>query len=69
MRDGQLFVYLNKPVSGIFSGLFQDVNAGKAGSGSTGSRSARPRRWQRYLRWPCAPAQKKGPPEMAAQNN
>jgi hypothetical protein len=29
MRDGQLFVYLNKPVSGIFSGLFQDVNAGK----------------------------------------
>jgi hypothetical protein len=29
MRDGELFVYLNKPVSGVFSGLFQDVNAGK----------------------------------------
>lgn len=29
-RDGQLFVYLNKPVSGVFPGLFHDLNSGKA---------------------------------------
>lgn len=29
-RDGQLFVYLNKPVSGVFPDLFHDVNSGKA---------------------------------------
>ena len=29
-RDGQLFVYLNKPVSGVFPGLFHAVNSGKA---------------------------------------
>ena len=27
-RDGELFVYLNKPVSGYSPGLFRDVNAG-----------------------------------------
>ncbi|ANW05137.1 DUF2235 domain-containing protein [Bradyrhizobium icense] len=29
-RDGQLFVYLNQPVSGVFPGLFGRVNSGKA---------------------------------------
>ncbi|KRR23209.1 DUF2235 domain-containing protein [Bradyrhizobium retamae] len=29
-RDGQLFVYLNQPVSGVFPGLFRNVNSGKA---------------------------------------
>ncbi len=29
-RDGQMFVYLNKPVSGVFPSLFRNVNAGKA---------------------------------------
>jgi len=29
-RDGQLFVYLNKPVSGVFPGLFHNVNSGQA---------------------------------------
>jgi uncharacterized protein (DUF2235 family) len=29
-RDGQLFVYLNKPVSGAFPDLFRDVSSGKA---------------------------------------
>jgi len=29
-RDGQLFVYLNRPVSGVFPGLFRNVNSGKA---------------------------------------
>ena len=29
-RDGQLFVYLNNPVSGVFPGLFSDVSSGKA---------------------------------------
>jgi uncharacterized protein (DUF2235 family) len=29
-RDGQLFVYLNKPVSGIWPELFRNANAGKA---------------------------------------
>jgi hypothetical protein len=28
-RDGQLFVYLNRPVSGFFPGLFRNVNSGK----------------------------------------
>jgi hypothetical protein len=28
--DGELYVYLNKPVSGFWSGLFHDVNAGMA---------------------------------------
>jgi hypothetical protein len=29
-RDGELYVYLNKPVSGFWSGLFNDVNSGTA---------------------------------------
>ena len=29
-NDGELYVYLNKPVSGFWSGLFRDVNAGTA---------------------------------------
>jgi type VI secretion system (T6SS) phospholipase Tle1-like effector len=29
-RDGQMFVYLNQPVSGVFSGLFRNVNSGRA---------------------------------------
>src|SRR5262252_775424 len=29
-RDGELYVYLNKPVSGFFPGLFNDVNSGTA---------------------------------------
>jgi hypothetical protein len=29
-RDGELFVYLNKPVSGFWPGLFNDVNKGTA---------------------------------------
>ena len=29
-RDGELFVYLNKPVSGFFPGLFNNVNKGTA---------------------------------------
>jgi hypothetical protein len=29
-RDGQIFVYLNKPVSGFWPGLFHNVNQGKA---------------------------------------
>ena len=29
-RDGELFVYLNKPVSGFFPGLFKDVSKGTA---------------------------------------
>src|SRR5262249_45641914 len=29
-RDGELYVYLNKPVSGFWSGLFNDVNGGTA---------------------------------------
>jgi hypothetical protein len=29
-RDGELFVYLNKPVSGFFPNLFHNVNEGKA---------------------------------------
>jgi hypothetical protein len=29
-RDGQLFVYLNRPVSGVFPGLFRNANSGKA---------------------------------------
>jgi len=29
-RDGELFVYLNKPVSGFWPGLFNDVNSGTA---------------------------------------
>ncbi|KRR12148.1 hypothetical protein CQ12_23215 [Bradyrhizobium jicamae] len=29
-RDGQLFIYLNKPVSGVFPGLVRNVNSGKA---------------------------------------
>jgi uncharacterized protein (DUF2235 family) len=29
-RDGQLFVYLNRPVSGVFPNLFRNVNSGKA---------------------------------------
>ena len=27
---GEMFVYLNQPVSGVFTGLFPDVNSGKA---------------------------------------
>ena len=29
-RDGEIYVYLNKPVSGFFPGLFNDVNSGMA---------------------------------------
>jgi uncharacterized protein (DUF2235 family) len=29
-RDGEIYVYLNKPVSGFFPGLFNDVNSGTA---------------------------------------
>jgi hypothetical protein len=29
-NDGELYVYLNKPVSGFWSGLFNDVNTGTA---------------------------------------
>ena len=29
-RDGELFVYLNKPVSGFWPGLFNGVNSGTA---------------------------------------
>ena len=29
-NDGELYVYLNKPVSGFWSGLFHDVNTGTA---------------------------------------
>ncbi|MET0679210.1 MAG: DUF2235 domain-containing protein [Bradyrhizobium sp.] len=29
-RDGQLFVYLNQPVGGVFPGLFRNSNSGKA---------------------------------------
>lgn len=29
-RDGELYVYLNKPVSGFWSGLFDNVNSGTA---------------------------------------
>jgi uncharacterized protein (DUF2235 family) len=29
-NDGELYVYLNKPVSGFWSGLFHDVNSGTA---------------------------------------
>jgi len=29
-REGELYVYLNKPVSGFWPGLFNDVNSGTA---------------------------------------
>ena len=29
-RNGQMFVYLNQPVSGVFPNLFRNVNSGKA---------------------------------------
>jgi len=29
-RDGELYIYLNKPVSGLFPHLFDDVNTGTA---------------------------------------
>jgi hypothetical protein len=29
-RNGQMFVYLNQPVSGVFTDLFPNVNSGKA---------------------------------------
>ena len=29
-RNGQMFVYLNQPVSGVFPDLFRNVNSGKA---------------------------------------
>jgi hypothetical protein len=29
-RNGQMFVYLNKPVSGVFTDLSRNVNSGKA---------------------------------------
>jgi hypothetical protein len=28
--DGELYVYLNKPVSGFWAGLFREVNTGTA---------------------------------------
>ena len=29
-RDGELFVYLNRPVFGLWPGVFRDFNSGKA---------------------------------------